>query len=354
MNEIFLLTFFIFVVGACIGSFLNVVALRALSGESIVFPNSKCPECKTPIKWYDNIPILSYFFTVRGKCRSCGCKISIQYPIVETLTAVLFFCCVYTFGFTLKTLFLLILLCMSIVLSITDIKEHVTDIVHLWIFIAVCIISSLYFHGISNYMFVVLGIISGIVVMEIIAKSCYYLCVKDKKTKDKIDTIEKDEKSDEEIDEDTYIHKAKRVFGEGDTYLAAGMGALLGWKYVIAAIILGILLQAICAVPLYLINLYKQKQFKLLISLSVFLAFFCFYLILINFVMPNLIIGICIIVLGIALGVYIIKLLRNTMCEIGNVSVPMGPALLVAMFAVYFYGPQIVHFLKQYLGLINS
>ena len=59
INEAILICLFILMTGACIGSFLNVVALRALSRESIVFPASKCPQCNEPIKWYDNIPVLS-------------------------------------------------------------------------------------------------------------------------------------------------------------------------------------------------------------------------------------------------------------------------------------------------------
>ena len=88
--SILFVCFLILVTGACIGSFLNVVALRAISKESIVFPSSKCPKCNEPIKWYDNIPVFSYLFTFKGKCRNCGCKVSLQYPIVEALTAIIF------------------------------------------------------------------------------------------------------------------------------------------------------------------------------------------------------------------------------------------------------------------------
>ena len=80
---------FIFVVGLCIGSFLNVVILRTVSEESIVFPASKCPKCQNSLKWYHNIPVLSYIF-LRGKCAFCKEPISIQYPIVELLRAMLF------------------------------------------------------------------------------------------------------------------------------------------------------------------------------------------------------------------------------------------------------------------------
>ncbi|MFC1524726.1 prepilin peptidase [Thermodesulfobacteriota bacterium] len=69
--------------GAVVGSFLNVVILRLpTEGESIVFPGSRCPLCKSSIRWYDNLPVLSYII-LRGRCRQCRAKISWQYPFVE-------------------------------------------------------------------------------------------------------------------------------------------------------------------------------------------------------------------------------------------------------------------------------
>src|SRR6266496_3971632 len=75
--------------GAIIGSFLNVVVHRVPREESIVFPNSRCPSCGTEIAFYDNIPLVSYL-VLRGKCRSCKAPISARYPAVELLTALLF------------------------------------------------------------------------------------------------------------------------------------------------------------------------------------------------------------------------------------------------------------------------
>lgn len=86
MNVIIIL--FLFIIGACIGSFLNVLIYRLPRGESIVFPGSHCPSCGRAIKWYDNIPIISWI-ALRGRCRFCKQRISLRYPLIELSTAVI-------------------------------------------------------------------------------------------------------------------------------------------------------------------------------------------------------------------------------------------------------------------------
>jgi len=90
---------FIFLFGAAVGSFLNVVIHRVPNEESIVFPNSACPKCGKSIKPYDNIPILSWLI-LRGKCRNCNNTISPRYPAVEFLTALLFTLVYWQIGFS--------------------------------------------------------------------------------------------------------------------------------------------------------------------------------------------------------------------------------------------------------------
>ena len=84
------LTLTVFIFGLLIGSFLNVVIYRLPLGESIVFPGSHCPSCNTAIKWYDNIPLISYALLLRGRCRNCRTRISAIYPAVEVLVACLY------------------------------------------------------------------------------------------------------------------------------------------------------------------------------------------------------------------------------------------------------------------------
>jgi leader peptidase (prepilin peptidase)/N-methyltransferase len=76
------------VIGAIFGSFLNVVAYRLPRGESLSRPRSRCPGCETPIRPYDNVPVLSWL-ALRGACRSCGERISVRYPLVEAGTGLL-------------------------------------------------------------------------------------------------------------------------------------------------------------------------------------------------------------------------------------------------------------------------
>ncbi len=83
--------------GAIVGSFLNVVAYRLPRKESLLHPGSRCPRCETPIKPYDNVPILGWLW-LRGRCRACGAPISWRYPAVEAVSALLCALCVVRFG----------------------------------------------------------------------------------------------------------------------------------------------------------------------------------------------------------------------------------------------------------------
>lgn len=93
----------IFLFGLAFGSFLNVCIYRLPRGLSVVKPRSACPQCKQPIAFYDNLPVLSWL-TLRGRCRHCHAKISPRYLVIELLTGALFLACYWYFGLTLATL----------------------------------------------------------------------------------------------------------------------------------------------------------------------------------------------------------------------------------------------------------
>jgi len=114
---------FVALLGLVIGSFLNVVAWRVPNGVSIVRPPSACPQCGHTIRGRDNIPVLSWLL-LRGKCRDCGAPISIKYPIVEAVTAVLFVLVLLKFGLGIEFLAYAYLAAIAVVLTVIDLEAH--------------------------------------------------------------------------------------------------------------------------------------------------------------------------------------------------------------------------------------
>lgn len=120
-----------FFLGAILGSFLNVCILRIPNGESIVSPPSHCAKCKGPISFYDNVPLISYVF-LRGRCRTCGQRISPRYFVVELLTAVLALALFDRFGFGFTFLVSLVFVGALIVISFIDVDVRIVpDVISL-------------------------------------------------------------------------------------------------------------------------------------------------------------------------------------------------------------------------------
>ncbi|MBZ5700576.1 MAG: prepilin peptidase [Acidobacteriia bacterium] len=116
-----MLTLFFLVLGLIIGSFLNVCITRIPEELSIVAPGSRCPRCKTPIRPFDNIPVVSWL-VLRGKCRDCGLPISPMYPLVELLTGLVFAACYAEFGMGAELFKWLFFAGLVIVLTVTDLQ----------------------------------------------------------------------------------------------------------------------------------------------------------------------------------------------------------------------------------------
>lgn len=313
---------FVFCIGTIIGSFLNVVILRAFTNESIVLPPSKCPKCGNKLKWWHNIPILSYLI-LRGKCYYCHEKISIQYPIVEFITGILFVIAFFNYGIHYELLFAFIIISLLIVLSVTDIKERVVFDKHTYTLIAVGLIYNFIvtasivweqintisgFHLSTNWCLnnpmtvSILGMFLGAVIMEIAARIGYLVA-------------------------------GERAFGEGDTYIAAGLGAVFGWQNIILIMILSLFLQLIFTLPIFIKNQIRLKNYTNIITLVLFFVYAAGFYYLANKtnILDNivyLIIAVCgLLILGICACIFILKGLKN---REELTFLPFGPALAVA------------------------
>ena len=111
-------------VGAAVGSFLNVCIYRLPAGESVVSPRSRCPQCSTPIAWHDNVPILGWIL-LRGRCRACGVGISIQYPLIELATALLWVAAVVRYGLAWPALTAALFFTLLLGIALTDARTYI-------------------------------------------------------------------------------------------------------------------------------------------------------------------------------------------------------------------------------------
>ena len=111
-------------VGLAVGSFLNVVILRLPRGESIVSPPSHCPSCETPLRWYHNIPLLSWI-ALRGRCGACRAWIGWQYPLVEAATAAIWAGNVAAYGIGPEALRAIAFLTLLLAIAVTDARFYI-------------------------------------------------------------------------------------------------------------------------------------------------------------------------------------------------------------------------------------
>lgn len=122
---------FFFLFGIVIGSFLNVCITRIPEELSIVSPGSRCPRCFTPIKPYDNVPVLGWLW-LRGRCRVCGLPISPMYPLVELVTGLMFVACYLEFGISQAAVKWLFFTCLIIILTVIDLRVRLLPDVVTW------------------------------------------------------------------------------------------------------------------------------------------------------------------------------------------------------------------------------
>jgi leader peptidase (prepilin peptidase) / N-methyltransferase len=111
-------------VGASIGSFLNVCIYRWPAGESVISPPSRCPSCEHALGWRENIPVLGWLL-LRGRCRHCGAAVSAQYPIIEATVALIWLAAVIRFGVSIDALHSALFLTILLGIAMTDAREMV-------------------------------------------------------------------------------------------------------------------------------------------------------------------------------------------------------------------------------------
>lgn len=209
----------VFVLGAVIGSFLNVCIYRIPAGKSIVTPASSCPSCGDKIRWFQNIPIFS-FLLLRGKCAGCGQKISLRYPLIEAITGGLFVLVLYSFGLSLSTPIYWIFVAALVVITFIDLDHQIIpDVISLPGIVVgfACSFAIPWVGWIDS----LLGILLGGGLLLAIAW-CYQILTK------------------------------REGMGGGDIKLLAMLGAFMGWKAIFPVVFLSSLMGSIVGVPLIL------------------------------------------------------------------------------------------------------
>ena len=216
----------IFIFGAVVGSFLNVIILRLNTGQSIVSGRSKCFTCAKKLKWHELLPIASFVF-LRGKCSACKAKISWQYPLVETTTGLLFLLIsnLKSQISNLGIVYLWIIFSVLIIIAVYDYRHQIIPNLFVWIFNGLAFLSLFNSFRISDFGFRILNwnnLLAGFMLFVFFALLWG-------------------------------VSKGKWM-GFGDAKLALGIGWLLGITKGIAAITLAFWIGAIAGVLLIYLN----------------------------------------------------------------------------------------------------
>jgi len=247
-------------IGLVVGSFLNVLIYRLPRNLSIASPPSSCTSCNSRIKWYDNIPVLSYIF-LGGKCRKCKAKISLRYPLVELITAAFFFVVLFVHFATnntseVKTIMKIYLISCMIVLTFIDFEFKILPNEITISGILICIIAITWFpflhygqltnlgdYHLSGFVTSIFSAFCGAAVVYLIAFFGELVF-------------------------------RKEAMGFGDVKYMAMLGAVLGWKLIIVTFFLACLFGAVYGIILFLVTKERYIAFGPFISLAALLLLF--------------------------------------------------------------------------------
>jgi len=227
---------FVFIFGAAIGSFLNVCIYRIPEKASIVKPASRCPSCGHPIRFYDNIPIIS-FLILRARCRDCGAKISWRYPLVEMITGLMALLLFLQFGPTLVFLAFFIFTAVLIVITFIDLDHQIIPDILSLPGIPVFFLAAVFIVGLP-WLEALIGLLIGGGVLLAIAYG-YELITK------------------------------REGMGGGDIKLLAMIGGFLGWKSLIFVLLFSSLTGAVVGIAAMIV---KKQDTKYAIPFGPFLS----------------------------------------------------------------------------------
>ncbi|MGJ7044583.1 prepilin peptidase [Thermoanaerobacterium thermosulfurigenes] len=219
----FILYILVFVFGTIIGSFLNVVIYRFPRNESIVYPPSHCTNCESELKPYDLVPIVSYIF-LRGRCRYCGNRISIRYPIVELLTGLIYLILFIYFGISIKSLSYAFLESLLIVITFMDMEHKIipNKVILIGLIAGVAFRLIMINYGVWDY---IVGFLVGGGVLLFISLL------------------------------------SGGGMGGGDIKLMAMIGLFIGWKLTISTLFLAVVLGAVGGIVLVLFKIKTRKDY---------------------------------------------------------------------------------------------
>jgi leader peptidase (prepilin peptidase)/N-methyltransferase len=226
--------FLVVLFGLLFGSFLNVLILRIPKEQSVVFPSSYCPKCNNKLKWYHNIPLFSWIF-LKGECAYCKDKISIQYPLIELMSAVIFALCYYRSDSVFHAVIAGLVFALLLGLSLVDLRYKAVP-------------DSLNLSALTLAIFASSSILTNFVNALLFAGGFSLLRF--------------------------YVSFAlkKEALGEADIMIAATIGAMVGVKMGLVAIFIS----AIIALPVFVII--KEKDYEVPYIPFLALALFLVYL----------------------------------------------------------------------------
>jgi leader peptidase (prepilin peptidase) / N-methyltransferase len=226
----------VFMFGAAIGSFLNVVISRLPAGLSVLYPPSRCPHCETPIRKQDNIPIFGWL-KLKGRCAHCKAPVSLRYPLVEAFAGGLFLLSYLIFGFSFQTLGYWLFLSLLLALALIDFDTMTLSdpLMKLGVVAGLIFQATIGFlaHGFSGAVVSLISSAIGMVLGILLLDGVTIM---------------------------GGLVFRRPAMGDGDALLAAMMGAWLGWRYLFLAVFLAALSGAVIGMGGRLLNRIDRLQ----------------------------------------------------------------------------------------------